>query len=219
MISSRITMLQKLSAEIDTYSPLIIYGNAGMGKSYFARELCERLCQTGRIENYRIYPTWEFINTMIEALSNQGRASWRDNFIAYDLIVIDDYQYFSGKSASAEELYHILSAMEVPVIITTSAPIWEVDVACDELTAYLSAGAVVNLNDTCSADSAEYLHHFLQDNAIRLTTETVDWLLRQHIPSLAVVKGIVRTLELYQEKTDLPMDIAECQRILAPLFS
>lgn len=219
MLRSRNDILEKLSADISVYSPIIIYGDAGTGKTYFVRQLCDRLCKNGTIRNYKIYPSWEWIDSMIEALSNQNIFAWRQGFSSTDIIVMDDFQYLSGKRASAEELYHILSTVDVPVIIVTSVPLSNDHYPCEDLISYLRSGIFINLNETLTADIEEYLRNSLLDTNIQLTTQATDWLFQQYVPSVAVAKGIVRTLELYQEPTDSIMDIAECKKILMPLLS
>ena len=76
MIKSRKEILTKLSARIYDFSPVVIIGNSGAGKTYFAKKLCDILRDNGLVRNYNIKPAWEFTQSMIEALTNHETNTW-----------------------------------------------------------------------------------------------------------------------------------------------
>ena len=47
MLASRKNLLKKLTFDNNRYSPIVIYGKSGVGKSFFVRELCNRLHENG----------------------------------------------------------------------------------------------------------------------------------------------------------------------------
>ena len=214
MIRSRTEILTKLSAGIYDFSPVVIIGESGTGKTYFAKKLCNVLRDNGLVHNYNIKPAWEFTQSMIEALTNHEMNTWRKQFASSEIIVLDDLQYLSQKSASSEELYQFLCSVDVPVVITSSVPPTKEFFVCSDLVAYMSAGTHVNLNETLRTDTKEYLQSCLSDHSVNLTNEAMDWLLQQELSTIAMVKGIVRTLELYQESSNTILDITESQKLL-----
>lgn len=69
MLASRKNLLKKLTFDNNRYSPIVIYGKSGVGKSFFVRELCNRLHENGTAKECKAYYAWEFIDSMIEALA------------------------------------------------------------------------------------------------------------------------------------------------------
>ena len=98
MLQSRKNLLEKLSRDITTYSPIILQGEAGVGKTFFIKELCKKLVKNGTIKKYTIHKSWETMNSMIEAMRNKEYRSWCNKWLDEEIIVIDDFQFLVGKS-------------------------------------------------------------------------------------------------------------------------
>lgn len=218
MLSSRTDLLKKAASNINQYSPLIIQGDAGVGKSFFLESLCRELCRNGTIKEYKIRNSWDIINSMISALCEKNMDAWRREWGSAEIIVIEDFHFLKGKSATLEKLYQILHSAAVPIIITTSLPITCENIICEDLVAFFNEGTQIFLSAPSKEDIDEYLCSMLQSSGIRLTDEANDWLSKQLIPSLPIAKGIIKKLQLYQESKDDVISVDDCISILQPFL-
>ena len=216
MLTSRIELFDKLVSDINKYSPIVIQGEAGVGKSFLARALCQRLKENGIIKEYTIRNSWDLVNGMICALCDKNMGSWRQEIVTSDIIVIEDFHFLKNKTATLEELYQIAQSTKAPIIITTSEPIESS--YCDDLIAFLNAGAHIQLAQPTQAEIAEFLNFEIKANGIQLSTDANKWLM-ENINSLTIAKGAIKTLCLYRENTDECITLEDCQRIVQPLLS
>ena len=141
-----LAIIQQISEKIDTYSPIVLEGSAEINKSQIVEELCEGLCQKGRIKEYKIRYSWDVLDGLIMALCENNKILWKQELLSSEIIIIDDFHYLKEKTAIAEELYKIFKTANVPIIITTSIPITNENFYCEDLVAFLRKGTFVNLN-------------------------------------------------------------------------
>ena len=218
MLQSRNDLLRKLATDISAYSPIIIHGAAGVGKSFFADKLCKELCANGTIRNYKIRASWDVLDGMIQALCEQNLLAWETELLSSDILVIDDLHCLQGKKATVEELNKIFRSVHAPIIITTSIPICIENFPNEDMVSFLNQGTQIDLNSLMPTDLPEYMDAVLKGCEFELTQEALDWLVNLKISSLAVVNGMVHILQLHHEYDGEIIDIESCKRILAPLF-
>lgn len=92
-------------------APVMLYGPTGVGKSHmlqaFARQLLTRY--PSRVV---LYATAEwFTRTFTAAIAERDTTKFKARMLAVDVLLIDDLQFFSGKSATTEEVFHIASEL------------------------------------------------------------------------------------------------------------
>lgn len=210
MLQSRIKILKKLADDISAYSPIIIYGASGVGKSSFLNALCKELCANGTAHNPNIYSSEDVFQTLCE----HKLLTWKNELLSSGILIIDDLQCLQGKKATAEELNKVFRSFNAPIIITTSIPICVEKFPNKDMVSFLNQGTQIDLNSLMSTDLPEYMREVLKNQKFHLTKEAFDWLAKLKIPSLAVVNGIVHLLQLHNEYDGEIIDIDNCKRIL-----
>ncbi len=91
------------------YNPLFIYGNVGLGKTHLLQAIGSHACAAGRSV---VYTTSErFANELIQSIRDKSTASFRETYRQIDVLLIDDVQFFQGKEATQEELFHTFNEL------------------------------------------------------------------------------------------------------------
>lgn len=135
------------------YSPLLIYGPTGTGKTH----LLEGLWITARRASPAVRAVYlsaeQFTSYFLGALRGSGLPSFRRKYRGVELLMIDDLQFFEGKRATLVELLHTIDTLmqEGRQLVFTAdrAPADFKDFA-PELSSRLSAGLV------CRIDPPDY---------------------------------------------------------------
>ena len=95
----------------DTYNPLFIYGNTGLGKTHLLHAVC---CQAGRGFDKAVIQFLsceEFVNRFIRAIEQGNVAGFQSRFRTVDVLVIDDIQFLREREQSQEEFFHTFNAL------------------------------------------------------------------------------------------------------------
>lgn len=210
-------IIDKLSKNLKYYSPVIITGDVGVGKTNFLELLREKLSGKGDESDPTIYNAETVFNSMLSALRNADMATWRESFKTASVLMIDDFDYFSGKNSAQEEMLSIFNSLEVPIIIATKRML---SYGCfsDEVMRFLDNGVHIHLKEPSHEELSSYLMDLLEEHKISLSGEALDWLFKQNIESYAKAQGIVKTVALHCSFPGNVIDLNECQEIVKPLF-
>jgi chromosomal replication initiator protein len=144
---------QMAAEEPGRYSPLLVHGPTGTGKTHLLEGIC------GAFRNARpraaqvLLSAEQFTSYFLEALHGSGMPSFRRKYRDLELLVIDDVQFFTNKKATLVELLHtidsFLGARRQLVFASDRSPAALKSLG-PELMARLSGGMV------CRLESAEY---------------------------------------------------------------
>ena len=218
MITSRQDILLKLASDIHAYSPIVIQGESGVGKSFFLHALCEQLIKNQAIKNYKVLYAWEIQNDIIDALSNSSINTWRQRFQASDVIAIDEFQYTRDKLVMSELLYQELRSTNKPIILTTTVPIISNIFENQDLVSLCREGIPIILEAPTQDELIWILKMKLQACSICITVEAWEWLKTQNIAALGSVNSMIKILKCNcEEGTAIDLDL--CQKLMKPILA
>jgi chromosomal replication initiator protein len=96
------------------YNPLFIHGGTGLGKTHLLHAVGHYAMATQPGVRVAYVTTENFINRFIQAIQRKdsGRDRFKEYFRGIDILLMDDVQFLSGKSAAfQEELFHTFNAL------------------------------------------------------------------------------------------------------------
>ena len=90
------------------YNPLFIYGGTGHGKTHLIQAIGNHIKNMGNRKVF--YTTSEkFSQEYINALQLNKPNFFKEKYRKYDVLIMDDIQFFSGKMKIQEELFHLFN--------------------------------------------------------------------------------------------------------------
>ena len=125
------------------FSPLLIYGPTGSGKSHLLEAICRRFRAAHSQRRCVCLTAEEFLNEFVYCLKKSGLPMFRRKFRDLDLLAIDDVHFLAGKTATVNELNITLGQLVregKQVILTTERQPQELSQLSQELMAHLHGG-------------------------------------------------------------------------------
>lgn len=93
------------------FNPLFIYGGVGLGKTHLMHAIAWHI-QKCRPKRKVVYLSAEkFMYLFIRALRFKDTVSFKEKFRSVDVLMIDDFQFISGKESTQEEFFHTFNAL------------------------------------------------------------------------------------------------------------
>lgn len=93
------------------YNPLFFYSPSGLGKTHLIQAIgndMKRLFPEKRV----IYTTAEkFMNEYTSSVQNNRSNIFREKYRKFDVLIIDDIQFISGKEGTQNELFHLFNTL------------------------------------------------------------------------------------------------------------
>jgi len=95
----------------NTYNPLFIYGNSGLGKTHLMQAICFEAQQKLNGAVIQFLSCEEFVNRFIRGIEEGNLAGFQSQFRTVDMLVIDDVQFLREREQSQEEFFHTFNAL------------------------------------------------------------------------------------------------------------
>lgn len=93
------------------YNPLFIYGETGRGKTHLTQAVgnyIKKTCAQKRV----FYLTAErFGFDFMNAINNRTIPTFKEKYRSYDVLIVDDIQFFSKKGTLQEEFFHLFNTL------------------------------------------------------------------------------------------------------------
>lgn len=94
-----------------TYNPFFVYGDTGLGKTHLIQAIGNEI-KKNFPEKRVFYTTLErFSVDYINSVQNNKGNIFKEKYRRYDVIIMDDIQFISGKEKTQEELFHLFNEL------------------------------------------------------------------------------------------------------------
>jgi len=199
------------------YSPLILYGPHGAGKSHLVHGLVD-----WRVEHYPddragCLPAREFAREHAAALEQHRLEDWRDELNGLSLFVLEDLGQLAGKHAAQHELARLLDELadrDARVVITARSLPTHATVFSPALRSRLSAGLAVPLSLPGPAARRAILHRLATARGLDLPKRTINGLAGSLTASVPTLVSTLLELDLRGQLDDQPIDLRRVRQIV-----
>lgn len=106
------------------YNPLFIYGGTGLGKTHLLQAIGTDVLKRNPKAKVRYIHAEQFVADVVRAYQHKSFDSLKRYYRSLDLFLIDDVQFFVGKSRSQEEFFYTFNALfeaHKQVVITSDS--------------------------------------------------------------------------------------------------
>ena len=95
------------------YNPLFIYGRAGLGKTHLMHAIGNSLRVSHPHLKVLLVSSEKFVNELVKhiGVKGGGGSAFRDKYRSADVLMVDDIQFISGKTATTEEIFHTFNEL------------------------------------------------------------------------------------------------------------
>jgi len=93
------------------YNPLFIYGGVGLGKTHLMHAVGNMMRKNKPDAKIVYLHSERFVADMVKALQHNKMDDFKRYYRSLDALLIDDIQFFAGKSRSQEEFFHTFNAL------------------------------------------------------------------------------------------------------------
>ena len=93
------------------YNPLFVYGATGLGKTHLVQAIGNELLEHNAKANIRYIHAERFVTDVVQAYQHKAFDAFKRSYHTLDLLLIDDIQFFGGKSRTQEEFFYAFNAL------------------------------------------------------------------------------------------------------------
>ena len=130
-----------------SFNPLFIHSGAGLGKTHLLNAIGNRIREKGPDRRVLFLTAERFMYSFVVALRQRDTISFKEQFQATDVLLIDDFQFLQGKTMQAEFCHAFNSLVDSrrQVIIAADVPPAQLDAIDQRMRSRLMGGLVIDI--------------------------------------------------------------------------
>jgi chromosomal replication initiator protein len=199
------------------YNPLFIYGSTGLGKTHLIQAVGNTLKKNN--PNARIYYTSSenFTMELVSALRNNRINSFKDKYRKYDVLIMDDIQFLSGKDKTQEELFHLFNILydKNKQIIFSSDKHPNYIIGLEErLKSRFSAGMIVDINKPEFESRVAILKDKVSEHHLVIENEIIDYVASHVEGNIRELEGILNSLIVQTQVKGRNLSLREVKSLI-----
>ena len=201
----------------ETYNPLFIYGNSGLGKTHLLLSIGQYIHEHSPEKKIEYIKGDEFTNQMVKSIKEGTAEEFRTRYRNVDLFLVDDIQFIAGRTATQNEFFHTFNNIYEAghqIVITSDRPPMEMALLDDRLRTRFEGGLMADIQppdlETRMAiirNKAAQLGLMLSDEAIEMIAEKITSNIRQ-------LEGAIKALTAFKEILDRVITLDDVNTVI-----
>jgi chromosomal replication initiator protein len=94
-----------------SYNPLFVYGGVGLGKTHLIQAIGNHILGQNPDAKIRYIHAETYVSDVVRAYQHKAFDDFKRHYRSLDLLLIDDIQFFGGKSRTQEEFFYLFNTL------------------------------------------------------------------------------------------------------------
>ncbi|KKS78533.1 MAG: Chromosomal replication initiator protein DnaA [Candidatus Azambacteria bacterium GW2011_GWE1_42_9] len=199
------------------YNPLFIHGSTGHGKTHLIQAIGNHIKITDPSKKIYYMTSEQFGQDCMNALQNQKMSVFKEKYRKYDVLIVDDIQFFSDKQKFQEELFHLFNTLydnNRQIIFSSDKHPYFITGLEERLKSRLSAGMTVDIPAPDKESRIAIISRKAQQQNIVLSPEIIDYLAHTINGNIRDLEGVVNTLLCHTQLKSREISMADVRNYI-----
>jgi chromosomal replication initiator protein len=209
-------------APAQAYNPLFIYGGTGLGKTHLLQAIAQYVSEHQSELSVRYVTSETFMNDFINALRDKRIEGFKQRYRTYDLLLIDDIQFFEHKERIQEEFFHTFNSIYEAggqIVISSDRPPREISTLEERLRSRFEWGLITDIQPPDLETRIAILRKKVMADRIHIPDPKVLEFIASRISSnIRELEGALTRVVAFSSLTGRPMTEDLAQDVLKDVF-
>ena len=209
-------------APAQAYNPLFIYGGTGLGKTHLLQAIGHYVRQHSRRLAQRYVTSETFMNDFIDSLRDKRIEGFKRRYRNYNVLLIDDIQFFEGKERIQEEFFHTFNSLYeggAQIIISSDRPPREIATLEERLRSRFEWGLLTDIQPPDLETRIAILRKKVNTEQIAVTDPEVLTFIASRVSSnIRELEGALTRVVAFSSLTDRALTVELAEHVLKDVF-
>jgi chromosomal replication initiator protein len=209
-------------APAQAYNPLFIYGGTGLGKTHLLQAIGHYVRQHSRRLTRRYVTSETFMNDFIDSLRDKRIEGFKRRYRNYDVLLVDDIQFFEGKERIQEEFFHTFNSLYeggAQIVISSDRPPREIATLEERLRSRFEWGLITDIQPPDLETRIAILRKKVNTERIAVADPEVLTFVAGRVSSnIRELEGALTRVVAFSSLTDRAMTVELAEHVLKDVF-
>jgi chromosomal replication initiator protein len=209
-------------AVAQAYNPLFISGGTGLGKTHLLQAIAQYVGEHQSELSVRYVTSETFMNDFINALRDKRIEGFKQRYRAYDLLLIDDIQFFEHKERIQEEFFHTFNTIYEAggqLVISSDRPPREISTLEERLRSRFEWGLITDIQPPDLETRIAILRKKVKTDGIHIPDPQVLTFIAGRVSTnIRELEGALTRVVAFSSLTGRPMTVELAQDVLKDVF-
>ncbi len=209
-------------APAQAYNPLFIYGHTGLGKTHLLHAIANYVARHSSSLGVRYVTSETFMNDFINSLRDKRIEGFKQRYRAYDVLLIDDVQFFEHKERIQEEFFHTFNSLHEAgrqIVMSSDRPPRDIQTLEDRLRSRFEWGLITDIQPPDLETRIAILRRKVKYDAIDVgDPEVLTYIASRVTTNIRELEGALTRVVAFASLTGRGMDVELAQDVLRDVF-
>lgn len=199
------------------YNPLFIHGATGHGKTHLIQAIGNHIKTSSPGKKVYYMTSEHFGQDCMNALQNQKMNFFKEKYRKYDVLIVDDIQFFSDKQKFQEEMFHLFNTLHDnnrQIIFSSDRHPYFITGLEERLKSRLSAGMTVDIPAPDKESRIAIVSAKASLLGVNLSGEIINYLAQTINGNIRDLEGAVNTLLCHAQLKNKDVTMADVRNYI-----
>ncbi len=199
------------------YNPLFIYGKTGYGKTHLMQAVGNQIKKSHPNKKVFYVTSEKFTVDYLNAVQNMRVNAFKEKYRQYDVLIMDDIQFFAGKEKTQEELFHLFNALydnNKQIIFSSDKSPHYIANLEDRLKGRFAAGMIVDIPEPDHESRMSILKAKAIQNNFELEDEIVDYISESVSGSIRDLEGVLNSIIMQSQLKNKVLSLLDIKNLI-----
>ena len=179
------------------YNPLFIYGGVGLGKTHLLQAIGNETRKNNPSIKVQYLTSEKFANDYVLSIQNKNIHLFKEKYRKYNLLIVDDIQFFSDKLKIQEEFFHVFNALydgNNQIIFSSDKPPQYIVGLEDRLKSRFEGGMMVDVSQPSLEERLAILRVKMQQKGYLIPDEITDFIAQNIKENIRELEGALNSV-------------------------
>ena len=209
-------------APAQAYNPLFIYGGTGLGKTHLLQAVGQYVGAHGNGLTSRYVTSETFMNDFINSLRDKRIEGFKQRYRTYDVLLVDDVQFFEGKERIQEEFFHTFNSLYEAgrqIVISSDRPPKEIATLEERLRSRFEWGLITDIQAPDLETRIAILRKKEKTDRIHVPDpDVLTYVAERVTTNIRELEGALTRVVAFSSLTGRPMTVELAEDVLKDVF-
>ena len=205
-----------------SYNPLFIYGEAGLGKTHLLHAIGNYIRAHFPARQVRYFSVETFMNDFIAAIRTNTQYAFKHRYRESHILLVDDMQFLENKEGTQEEFFHTFNTIRDnggQIVITCDRHPKALETLAERLRSRFLSGLITDVQPPDLETRLAILHKKADYDHLDVSEDALQFIAANVKHNIRELEGALLRLSAYASLNREPASLELARQVLADIVS